>query len=427
MSFIESAFFHRWDLGSENWWREVEQLGTPILTPASEGMLGLTFIWRDPQGGYCDSDCQSVYIDVYSHTPHPLQQLTSLKRIADTDVWLWQTELPEDWLGSYFLLPVTAAQLPSEEGDAVSMRRWWLQLIEVAAIADPLNLLPSHSNGWGSRLSRIQLAQANIDTAWLALDQPDKSGSVPLVSSTVHSLCWNSMALANSRQVWVYVSESETATVTAYQLPLVILLDGHYWAKHQPIFAALDLLTKNHDLPPAVYVFIDALDPGQRALEMTCKPDFWHAIETELLPQVAVIQDFTHDPAQTVLVGQSFGGLAASYAALHWPHRYGAVLSQSGSFWWPDAQGGAQSACLIRQLRSGLLGQGKLNFYLEVGCYENDMRALSHSMCLALREQGYSVNYHEFRGGHDWICWRNGLLRGLRSLLRAGVSVSNHT
>jgi enterochelin esterase family protein len=425
MNTVEKEFFRCSDLGSERWWQQVQELGTPVVTVAGEGMLGLTFVWREPQGVRVAPDY--VYIDVYSHTPHPVQRQTSLSRVADTDVWLWHTELPEDWLGSYFLLPVTAAQAPPETRDAVLMRRWWTQLLDTAAIADPLNLLPGHCNGWGGRLSRIQLDKAIIDPVWRTQDRIDTAGLVAIASPIVHSLCWNSLVLANSRQVWIYVSQSETVTVAESQLPLVILLDGHYWAKHQPVFSALDELTKKHELPPAVYVLIDGINPRHRALEMTCNPEFWHAVEAELLPQVAEFQRFSDDAEQRVLVGQSFGGLAASYAALHWPHKYGAVLSQSASFWWPDAQGGAQSAWLIRQLEDGQLKKSTLKFYLEVGCYEDDMRAINQSMCLALRAQGHHVIYHEFRGGHDWICWRNGLLRGLRSLLGSTCApMSNH-
>lgn len=56
---------------------------------------------------------------------------------------------------------------------------------------------------------------------------------------------------------------------------------------------------------------------------------------------------------------QSYGGLAALYAGLHWPERFGHVLSQSGSFWWPTVQFVTQfekrheleEGWLIRQVR----------------------------------------------------------------------------
>ncbi len=35
----------------------------------------------------------------------------------------------------------------------------------------------------------------------------------------------------------------------------------------------------------------------------------------------------------------------------------------------------------------------------------------------ALAAAGHRVRYREYRGGHDWLCWRDGLLDGLSQLL----------
>lgn len=46
----------------------------------------------------------------------------------------------------------------------------------------------------------------------------------------------------------------------------------------------------------------------------------------------------TDDPAQTIVGGGSYGGLAATFAAFQHPELFGNVLSMSGSYWWtpPD-------------------------------------------------------------------------------------------
>ncbi|XNM47213.1 hypothetical protein ACLK15_03325 [Escherichia coli] len=35
------------------------------------------------------------------------------------------------------------------------------------------------------------------------------------------------------------------------------------------------------------------------------------------------------------------------YAGLHWPERFGCVLSQSGSYWWPH-RAGSKRACYLK-------------------------------------------------------------------------------
>jgi enterochelin esterase family protein len=200
-------------------------------------------------------------------------------------------------------------------------------------------------------------------------------------------------------------------------LPLVLLLDGHYWARQMPIFPVLDAMTAADELPPALYVLIDAIAPEHRTRELPCNPAFWMAVQEELLPELRALEPFTSDPRRTVVAGQSFGGLSAMYAALRWPERFGRVLSQSGSFWWPESDPGQRGGWLARELRAGLCSGHVLEVDMEVGCYEDDMKLDNRAMRDALAASGHRVHYGEFRGGHDWYCWRDGLLQGLARLL----------
>lgn len=398
----------RADKGTAAWWQYIAAAGTPLQKNLASGEIELTFLWRDPEGGATTSDYQRVYLDIYSHTPHPTQQLTSMIRQGYSDIWLWQTQLPGDWCGSYFLMPAKTHQLPPESGDRKMLRRWWIDLMASNAQADILNPLPSHSNGGGLYLSRIQLPQANVHRAW-------QLPSAPLKGKYLQQH-WRSERLNNERCIWIYATDFFD---TQEDLPLVIFLDGHYWAHHMPIFSALDLLTSRAELPPAVYLFVDALNPAQRAQELPCNADFWLALQQELLPQVFAVQAFTDQPQRTLIAGQSFGGLAALYAALNWPNRFGIALSQSGSFWWPDADETGAEGLLTRDVIAGLGKDNPLTVSLDVGCYEPDMIGVNQAMCDALKDAGHSVSYREFRGGHDWICWRDGLLSGLGRLLNS--------
>ena len=79
---------------------------------------------------------------------------------------------------------------------------------------------------------------------------------------------------------------------------------------------------------------------AHRSRELPCNADFWLAVQEELLPLVKTTTAFSDDPQRTVVAGQSFGGLSSLYAGLNWPARFGCVLSQSGSYWWPHRGGG---------------------------------------------------------------------------------------
>lgn len=411
----------RADLGSPDWWQAVQQTGTPLIQAMDEASDQVFFLWRDPQGGPQDSACQQVYIDVYSHTPHPLKQLSSLQRIGQSDVWCWQTVLPKDWCGSYFLLPAEQQHLPPSGATRAQMRQWWTELMAARAQSDSLNPLPTHSNGSGVSLSRLQLSQALQHAVWqqLEADFENDSRNSKALRGQLQTLRWNSSRLHTDRTVWLYRTQGKNADTVDSNLPLVLLLDGQYWAQHMPLFPALDELSARGDLPAALYLFIDAVNHTQRASDLPCNADFWLAVQQELLPQACALQAFSADPRRSLVAGQSYGGLAAMYAAWHWPQRFGLVLSQSGSFWWPDANETGDQGWLTRQVRSGSVTPGSLHVWMEVGCYETDMTGVNQAMCAALKSAGHPISYREFRGGHDWICWRNGLLSGLCDLLSA--------
>ena len=98
------------------------------------------------------------------------------------------------------------------------------------------------------------------------------------------------------------------------------------------------------------------------------------------------------------------------------------MLSQSGSFWWPDPDEAGGMGWLTQQVARGLVPRSRLDVLIEAGCYEGDMRGVSVAMHGVLQAAGHQASYHEFRGGHDWICWRDGLLTGLARLL----TTTNH-
>ena len=74
---------------------------------------------------------------------------------------------------------------------------------------------------------------------------------------------WNGTALGcvTARRVWIYRTG---ATPKESKLPLVVLLDGQYWAEAMPVFSALDHATHADLLPPSVYVLIDSLNAEMR-------------------------------------------------------------------------------------------------------------------------------------------------------------------
>lgn len=301
------------------------------------------------------------------------------------------------------------------------MRDWWRSALKLAQ-ADPLNPGVCHVGLRGQKFSPAHLPQAPFQLAWRDVDRKNR---IAADQDRLRQISWDSARLRNSRRVWIYRS----GAVVEAALPLVILLDGQYWAEAMPVFSALDNATQAALLPPSVYVLVDSLDEKTRARELACDDAFLEALQQELLPLASRFAPCASDPRRTVIAGQSFGGLAALFAGLRAPDRFGCVLAQSGSFWWPgnyaqerlrpltpDMRGEAPDV-LASLIENGKVGSSHIRVFLEAGSIEKVIRPETDRIHRALINAGHDVYYRIYSGGHDPLCWRGGLLDGLARLL----------
>lgn len=398
--------------GSDAWWRAKNG---PEWTREGD-RYRVTFWWRDPAGTEVTSSVSRVWIYITGVTDHH-QQATpqSLTRLPGTDVWQWQTLLAPTWRGSYCLIPCDRDDdFPPEAfanagPDRMALHEGWRKLLP-HAVADPLNR-QSWMGGRGHAVSALEMPQAPEQPGWQAPDTP---------FTRARCIQWQSQRLGNTRWVWVFT----TGGMQPEERPLALLLDGQFWAESMPVWPALAALTQEGKLPPAVYLLIDAINTAHRREELPCNPNFWLAVQEELLPQVKAHTPFSDRPERTLVAGQSFGGLAAMFAGLYWPARFGCVLSQSGSYWWPN-RGNPLQGVLIRQLASGDLQPPALRIVLEAGVREPIIFRANQTLFSLLKPTQGALIWREVEGGHDALCWRGGLTAGLISLWQPPIAPDN--
>lgn len=390
-------------MGSEAWWQSKKG---PEWEREDNGNYRVTFWWRDPQGTEKESAIHRVWVYITGVTDHH-QNATpqSMQRIDGTNVWCWRVSLSANWRGSYCFIPTTRNDIFSSLAvgaapDRSALREGWRQLLP-QAIADPLNP-QSWQGGRGHAVSALEMPEAPVQPGWDRPENPD---------SPAVCLQWRSARLGNTRRVWVFT----TGEAQAESRPLAILLDGQFWAQSMPVWPALTSLTHRGHLPPAVYLLIDAIDTAHRSRELPCNADFWLAVQEELLPLVKTTTTFSDDPQRTVVAGQSFGGLSSLYAGLNWPARFGCVLSQSGSYWWPH-RGGGQDGAIVEQLETGTISAQGLRIVLEAGLREPIIYRANQALYAQLPSAPQSIFWRQVDGGHDALCWRGGLMQGLMTL-----------
>jgi enterochelin esterase family protein len=419
-----SAILNEANRGTHEWWQRVAAAGTPLVTPLLAGMVLVTFVWR----GERSHPPETFYIDVNGVTDHHSPTPQCLEPIPGTDISIWQTQLPSCWRGSYSFIPVEAHDLappplPDAAEQRLAQRRWWSGIAERAR-ADPLNPLPGYGSGWGGAASPLHLPDALDQSAWDAVDNDTAFGHSPGTSIEFE---WHSALQGKRRTVWSHVTKASIVPAGGY--PLVLLLDGRNWIERMPIRIVLDRETAAGRLLPAHYVFVDSIDGRNREEDLPPNPVFWTAICGELLPLIQSIAAISPDPRQRIVAGQSYGGLAALYAALSRPADFGGVIAQSASLWWPDANvlrsADGKSASrqpglrgwLTDQAFGGLLPPSSLCIFMEVGSREDVMIDVNASLRDVLDGAGHSISYREYEGGHDALCWRGGLIDGLRWML----------
>ncbi|HHA2008556.1 TPA: enterochelin esterase [Enterobacter mori] len=387
--------------GSEAWWQSKNGPEWERL----EASYRVTFWWRDPAGTQRSSPTKRVWLYITGVTDHHQNaRPQSLERIPDTDVWQWQGEFSPEWRGSYCFIPsdnendFASAVFEGVQPDRMALREGWRKLLP-HAVSDPLNP-QSWRGGRGHAVSALEMPDAPVQPGW---DRPDTPYQPPVCIE------WNSARLNNRRRAWIFTTGDDRP-----ERPLAVLLDGQFWAESMPVWPALASLTRDGKLPPAVYVLIDAIDTEHRSRELPCNPDFWLAVQEELLPRVKTITSFSDCADRTVVAGQSFGGLSSLYAGLNWPQRFGCILSQSGSYWWPH-RGAQQDGLLIEQLKAGEKTARGLRIVLEAGRNEPLIFRANQAIFAELHTQ-QPIFWRQVDGGHDALCWRGGLTQGLMTL-----------
>jgi enterochelin esterase-like enzyme len=381
------------------------QQGTPLVDRIEgEGRYVLvTFVWR----GTAKTKNISV-IGTFLKAP-----MVAMTRIGDSNVWYVTTRVPVGARFTYWL----AANTPmvSEDPQVGAM---------LAALqADPLNphrTCPADAPLKGCK-SIVELPSASAQP-WIVKNASTAAGHV-----AEYSL--KSERLKNERTVSVYTPAGYRTTKEPDAL--MIVFDGGAYLSAVPTPTILDNLIAASRIPPTVAVFVGNPDQATRTRELTPNPDFPEFLVSELLPWVHARYNVTTDPRLTVVAGSSFGGLAATYAALRHPERFGNVLCQSGDFSWaPDhihvmgrlADATTETGWLAKEfIRSPKL---PIRFYMDAGTFEVDqvgtggnVLETSRHMRDVLLAKGYEVNYQQFVGDHDYLSWRGTLADGLIELI----------
>ncbi|HET7572039.1 MAG TPA: alpha/beta hydrolase-fold protein [Gaiellaceae bacterium] len=382
----------------------------------------VTFCWLGPAEGVVSLRCQLLESD----TPWPSGRL---QRVEGTEVWFLTTRAARGARITYQF----ALDDPFLELDDRAFIENFDELVEREleslgrCYADPAN---------PRRLMPLAVAETDLDVDevhWesiLALDGPvvpSEEAAEPRAPGSRQEFRLRSAALGNERDVTVWTPHGVQGTDAP--LPLVVVLDGNWWLRAARLDEALAELTATGRIPPLAAAFVHNPSAASRLVEMACNPDLNRTLCDELLPSVRERVAVATNPRRVAILGASYGGLAASFAAYERPDCFGNAISLSGSYWWGRADPKSRYSLgrdhepewLTRRVAAGELKD--VRFWLEVGTLEDGpdvvgsgvtMLACNRHFRTVLRAKGYDVHYSEPSGGHDFASWKPSAVAALR-------------
>ncbi|MFM1725218.1 enterochelin esterase [Rhodococcus sp. PAM 2766] len=364
--------------------------GAPLIDPGRPGFVTATFAWRAPEG----SPVRHVYLEANGITDRRDPDANALRQLPDSDLWVLSREVPERWRGGYGFLP--RIEPIAEPAAGQTEWEWWRGVI-AGLVTDELNPLPVVTSMGLPARSEAVMPGAPTQRWWIHGVSPRGR-----MTEEVRSLA------GVDRSIWVY----EPPGIADGDRPVLIVFDGRVAAVEIPIAPALDRLAERGHRVPLV-VMIDSIDPGLRSQELPCSSEFLAALTGDLLPYLRERWDATGDPASVLVGGSSYGGLAATFAALQAPDHFGGAVSLSGSFWWPRLPMAGSSI----QERLADREASRSRFWMAAGELEPRLIEENREVRDLLRARGFDVSYREFCGGHDYVHWRALLVEGASALL----------
>lgn len=367
---------------------------SPIVEPypGDPKSVLATWVMRSPQ----------PYVGMVGGTDHREKPMV---RIADSDLFYLTARVPVDSDLQYgFItdpLPPSYHAPFSKDGGG-----------RFAALQPDPNNPP---NGPDAPFSRAELP-AMPHSPYLAVRPGVAHGTM----TEVHI---KSDAMKEDRRVGIYTPPGFDPKQT---YPLVIAFDGEVYGLPGlppaiPLPTILDNLLADGKLPPVVAAIV--ANQGTRDRDLPGSPAFADFLANELVPRVRADYHAGLTPAQTLVTGSSFGGLASTFAALHHSDVIGLVLSNSGSYQYRmgaidhDTAEWSEDNMLLRDFVTS--PKLPIRFYMDCGTFEADLRDNNRRLRDVLLAKGYDVTYREFSGSHDYNNWKRTISDGLIALLGA--------
>ncbi|MHA1670529.1 MAG: alpha/beta hydrolase [Promethearchaeota archaeon] len=404
----------------KKFWLKIEKIGTPLIEPiqGDNNHKLVTFIIQ------ANSETKNAVVVCSLANQDDMISNNVCERIENTDI-LYR---------SFIVLNGTRTIYTISKNNSLKFNRFYDNLMHNW---DTLEPDPHNPKRFTQRYRR---EGQKFIVEYSVLEMPSAKHSKwvkkreDIIPGSLISMNFKSKILNAKRQIWIYTPNKFNMNDGPFHL--LIIFDGKAFIEFTQTPLILDNLQADNQIPPTVAIFIHNYSGISRGKDLLCYPQFADFIVKELVPWAQENYNVSSNPAHSVLVGSSSGGLAASFIGLKYSETFRNILSQSGWYeWYPGYQwfqhsiklfgenfvkwwnkdDEAQPEWLTHQFAKSK--RLPLKFYLNVGNLET--RAISHvrNFLKILQEKRYTYFYEEYPGGHEYIAWREYLPQGLIYLI----------
>jgi enterochelin esterase-like enzyme len=330
-----------------------------------------------------------------------------MERGSDSE-WSWAAQLPSDLRTAYQFCPARKEGIPRR---ALTDGEWTALVAE--GVPDPAatdRLPPGCVFGNPDEDASVVSLPAALEQPWHERRPAVPRGELERVE------------LGDGESASVVHVYRPAGAMTDDDLALAILFDGGTLLDLD-IAATFDNLVHERAVAPFLAAIVESIHGSARrgptrVQSLTAPAEFETFVVDELLPHLRGRFRLTEDPARSVLIGQSLGGLATLWLAHRHPDRFGRAVAQSASLWWAGGDGQLSGDDVLAAYDAVVPPVG---FFVEVGSEEDGLLAGNRRLREILEGSGASFGYREYRGGHDYACWRGGIADGLIATLGRGT------
>jgi enterochelin esterase-like enzyme len=302
----------------------------------------------------------------------------AMLRVPATTLWYIVLKVPEGSRINY--------QLEVRRGD------------DLERFNDPLNPKLSHSP-FGP--SSVCFAYGYTTPEWTFPNPSAAPGELT-------DLVVESRALARDVPITIYLPAGFRRTES---YSLLVVHDGGDFLQYAAAKVVLDNLIHGREIAQTIVAF---LHPKDRLVEYANSPRHARFLKQELLPELELELPLKRHRSSRVLLGASFGAVAALSAAYRSPNTYGSLVLMSGSFVSADRGmdhgGGPVFDPVVKFVNRYRERPRRVadRLFVSCGLYE-PLIIPNRGIVPVFESAGMRVRYVEALDGHTWENWRDRL------------------